>query len=212
MESLEADSIALRPDRSRVRKPLTPLAQRLFRALLFTFEDLLTGLCFPSIATIAAAAGCADSSVKDLLKALRQTGYLTWEPGRRQRVMTRKGWRWVRSSNCYRLLCPHRHLNSLRRELLRATGGKFGHTVHNLLVRYTPPARAEKPSADPLQDPVDDLPPDPPQTGPTPESAHPSRAPPETEGAAEASLSRIKDPKLASVLAGLWDALEQRGD
>src|SRR5512143_2984955 len=64
MTVLVTDAIALRPDKPRARGPITPLAEKLFRILLFEFENVLTGLCNPSLATIRMTAGCAESSVK----------------------------------------------------------------------------------------------------------------------------------------------------
>lgn len=207
---LLADSIALRPDRPRVRGPITPLAEKIFRVLMFEFENVLTGLCFPSIAVIAKTAGGSESQTKELLKALQRTEFLTWRHGQRKRVLTRKGWRVVRSSNRYRLLCPRRHLNALRRHLIQRMGGKLGTAMQALIARYTPPTKEQKATAEIVQTLADDLRPSASRADTTTGSDPPPRAPPTTEGAVDVGGVRVEDPKLGSVLAGLWAALEKQ--
>jgi AraC-like DNA-binding protein len=47
-------------------------------ALLWTFHNARSGLCFPSYAKIAAAAGCAEKYVAELIHMLERAGVLTW--------------------------------------------------------------------------------------------------------------------------------------
>lgn len=211
MTAIEADSIALRPDRPRVRGPITRLAERIFRTLLFNFENVLTGLCIPSIAVITRTAGCSDSQTKELLKALQRTEFLTWRPGKRKRVRTRKGWRVVRGSNSYRLLCPTRHLNGLRRGLIQFTGGRLGPAIHALVARYTPPTEEEKAAAEIVRNLANDLRSNSSRAEPTTGPDPPPRAPPTTEEPVEVGGVRVEDPKLGSVLSELWAALEKHG-
>src|SRR5512135_3353414 len=148
MMMLEADVVALRPDIPRVRGPLTPTAQAIFRALMFSFENVVSGLCMPSIALIAGKAGCSQSQTKVLLIALYETEYLTWRHGKRKRIQTKKGWRVVRSSNRYQIFCPRRHLAALRRTLIQSFGGKCGPLIQKLVARYTPPTEEQKATAE----------------------------------------------------------------
>lgn len=211
MRAMAEDAIALRPDRPRVRSPLTPLAEKIFRVLIFHFENLLTGLCFPSLATIAKASGCADSSVKRLLPALFQTEYLRWRPGKRKRVRTRAGWRVVRGSNHYQPLCPRRHLAALRRALIKASGGRFGYLIQAVVSRFTPPTEEARATEKIVVALAEDLRPSSTRTvSPTQSTDPPSQAPPAPQGSVEIGGVRVDDPKLGSVLSGLWAALEKR--
>lgn len=209
--SLEADAVALKPDSPRVRSPITPLAQAIFRALIFHFENVLTGLCMPSIATIAAKSGGSQSAVKRLLAALYRAEYLSWKHGKRKRVMTRKGWRVVRSSNRYRILCPTRHIAALRRMLMKAYGGKYAPLIQKLIARYTPPTEEAKATAGIVEALAADLRSGSARTESTAEPTQPSRSPPTAEGAVEVGGVTVEDPKLGSVLSGLWAALQKRG-
>lgn len=212
--AMVADAIALRPDRPRARGPLTPLAEKIFRVLVFHFENVLTGLCSPSIATIAKTAGCADSSVKLLLVALCRTEYVTWKKGKRKRVLTRKGWRVVRASNRYRITCPFAHLEALRRLLIKVYGGRHGPLIQAVVTRFTPPSEEAKAVTQIVDTLATDLRPSPARTTQTDTSTQdtdpPSQAPPEAAEGLEIGGVRVDDPKLGSVLQGLWTALEKR--
>lgn len=208
--SLAEDAVALRPDRPRVRGPLTPTAQIIFKTLVCCFENVITGLCMPSIATIAGTAGCSQSSVKDLLGALYRTEYLTWKHGKRKRVMTRKGWRVVRSSNRYRIFCPTRHISALRRMLIKAFGGKCGPLIQKLIARYTPPTEEAKATTEIVEALAADLRPSSARTSAAAEPNPPSRIPTPAQGPVEVGGITVDDPKLGNVLAGLWAAMERR--
>jgi hypothetical protein len=78
-------------------------------ALLWTFHNARSGVCFPSYERIAERAGCARSTVAEAIKALEWAGVLTWQ-NRITRVRERcrdlwgcEGWRWrvIRTSNAY---------------------------------------------------------------------------------------------------------------
>lgn len=89
--------------------PITAKAVDVLEALLWTFHNARSGLCFPSIERIAEAAGCCPATVKNALKALEAAGLLTWV----NRLVRRRepgpaGWRWrvYRTSNGYQLIDP----------------------------------------------------------------------------------------------------------
>ena len=94
--------------------PITRAAQDVLRALLWQFHNGPTGRCFPSYERIAAAAGCARSTVAVALKALEFAGVLTWVNRivRVRELVTdlfgKPAWIWrvVRSSNAYVLRDP----------------------------------------------------------------------------------------------------------
>src|SRR5512135_2584462 len=198
MMKLVADAVDLRPGIPRIRGPLTPTAQAIFRTLLFSFENVISGLCMPSLAVIARQAGCARSSVSVLLVALSGAEYLTWKHGKRKRVMTRKGWRVVRSSNRYRLFCPRRHLTALRRELIKAFGGKCGRLIQKLVARYTPPTEEQKATAEIVGTLAADLRHGAARTGVTPQEAPSPKPSTTSEGSVEVAGIRVADPKLGS--------------
>ena len=84
-------------------------------ALLWGFHNARTGLCFPSLDTIATKAKCARSTVCEAIKRLEASRILTWV-NRIVRIrvieldlMGRKVLRWrvIRSSNGYRFFDPH---------------------------------------------------------------------------------------------------------
>src|ERR1019366_1850381 len=57
---------------------ITAKALDVLEALLWTFHNAKTGLCFPSLEKIAEAAGCARSTVAEAIKALEAAGLLSW--------------------------------------------------------------------------------------------------------------------------------------
>jgi hypothetical protein len=93
---------------------LTPKCIDVLEALLWKFHNALSGLCFPSLAKIAAAADCAPSTVAEALKALEATGVLSWV-NRIARIRERcedlfanlgTRWRIIRTSNAYHFHDP----------------------------------------------------------------------------------------------------------
>jgi hypothetical protein len=94
---------------------LTAKALDVLRVLLWQFHNARTGLCFPSLATIADAAGCCEATVTSSLKALEAAALLTW-CNRLKRVRERVAGlfggdnagrvRVVRTSNGYRFNDP----------------------------------------------------------------------------------------------------------
>lgn len=85
--------------------PVTAKAYAVLEALLWSFHNARTGLCFPSYDSIASRAGCARSTVALAIKALEGAGILTWcNRLRRVKMPGPAGWRWrvLRTSNGYR--------------------------------------------------------------------------------------------------------------
>ena len=62
---------------------ITLSAVQVWRTLLFKFRNKLTGECWPSRASIAAAAGVSLRTVANAIKELRRAGWLTWWRRRR---------------------------------------------------------------------------------------------------------------------------------
>lgn len=210
--ALAKDVKALRPDRPRIRTPITHQCEAVFETLIFAFQNAESLFCNPSISSIADTTGCCERSVQRHLNALRQTEFLSWRHGKRKRVRTRKGDRIVCSSNEYRIFCPRRHLKAVRCQLIRASGGKNGPEIQAALCRFTPPTEEARACAEVVQSMAADLHPR------APRPVHPAGHDPPVQtppGAKEGELTevagmRVCDPRGA--LARLWDALERRGD
>ena len=79
---------------------ITAKALDVLEALLWKFHNSKSGLCFPSYDTLAAAVGCARSTVAAALKALEAGGVLTWV-NRIKRVREAGRVRVIRTSNGY---------------------------------------------------------------------------------------------------------------
>jgi DNA-binding transcriptional MocR family regulator len=93
---------------------LTAKFLNVVEALLWTFHNAPTGVCFPSLKRLAEAAKCNPDTAAEAIKALEAVGLLSWEHGimrvtercvdlfgrlgRRERV--------VRTSNRYQLHDP----------------------------------------------------------------------------------------------------------
>ena len=93
---------------------VTAKALAVLEALLWTFHNAKSGVCFPSYERIAEAAGCARSTVAEAIRALEDAGILTWVQ-RIKRIRERcadllgdQGWRWrvLRTSNAYSFRDP----------------------------------------------------------------------------------------------------------
>jgi Helix-turn-helix domain len=93
---------------------ITAKAFEVLKALLWGFHNVVTGKCFPSYESIAAAAGVARSTVAEAIKMLEAAGLLTWV-NRLTRIWeseldmfgqwtTRR--RMIRTSNGYRFIDP----------------------------------------------------------------------------------------------------------
>jgi DNA-binding IclR family transcriptional regulator len=89
---------------------VTAKALAVLEALLWGFHNARTGLCFPSLASLAERAECARSTVQKALETLETLGLLSWVHHRlvRRREHGPGGWRWrvLRTSNGYRLTDP----------------------------------------------------------------------------------------------------------
>jgi hypothetical protein len=76
---------------------------RSFRDALLTLATFrgTGGLCIPSHATLADRAKVGERTVLRALHQARELGLVAWSERR-----VRRGWRWLRSSNAYRLILP----------------------------------------------------------------------------------------------------------
>jgi DNA-binding MarR family transcriptional regulator len=98
-----------RTEQGRHYGALTAKAVDVLEALLWSFHNARTGLCFPSLERIAEMAGCARSTVAKAIKALEAAGLMTWVNRLvRRREYSSAGWRWrvLRTSNGYRFIDP----------------------------------------------------------------------------------------------------------
>ena len=104
-----ARCLSRRTEKGRHYGKLTAKFVEVLNALLWQFHNRHSGVCFPSLATIAEAAGCSRATVATAIKALEGEGLMTWVHRiRRIRepcldLLGADGWRWrvVRTSNGY---------------------------------------------------------------------------------------------------------------
>jgi hypothetical protein len=73
-----ARALSRRTEPGRHYGELTAKTLAVLQALLWQFHNARDGRCFPAYETIAAAAGCARSTVAAAIKALEATGILSW--------------------------------------------------------------------------------------------------------------------------------------
>ncbi len=85
---------------------VTPKMLAVLEALVWRFHNARTGLCFPSIKTLAEAARCSPTTVQEALRRLEELGLISWVH-RLRRVTDNLGRnRPVRTSNGYQLHPP----------------------------------------------------------------------------------------------------------
>ena len=83
MRTDDARRVVQLQERSRLGPPAPPAGPRggalgrAFLALLWSFHNSRSGVCFPSYERIAERAGCARSTVAEAIKALEFAGVLT---------------------------------------------------------------------------------------------------------------------------------------
>jgi Helix-turn-helix domain len=73
-----ARCLSRRTEKGRAYGVVTAKALAVLEALLWVFHNKVSGWCFPSYETIAAAAGCARSTVAEAIRALEDAGVLSW--------------------------------------------------------------------------------------------------------------------------------------
>ena len=73
-----ARCLSRRIEKGKAYGALTAKALAVLQALLWSFHNAKSGLCFPSYEKIAEAAGCARSTVAEAIKALEDAGILSW--------------------------------------------------------------------------------------------------------------------------------------
>jgi hypothetical protein len=109
-----------RADRIAKLRHLTKADEIVFRELLFRWMNRETGDCWPSLQTIADAAGLCRRTVCSSIQRLRKAGWLKWC----RRRMKLKGGRWTQAPNDYLLKLPRRWIRTVRecKPCARTTG------------------------------------------------------------------------------------------
>jgi DNA-binding MarR family transcriptional regulator len=107
---VRARALMRRTEAGKHYGPITAKTLAVLEALLWHFHNARGGLCFPSYERIAEKAACARSTVAEAIKALEETGILSWV-NRITRIRDKKldlfghwvtRWRVIRTSNSYR--------------------------------------------------------------------------------------------------------------
>ena len=73
-----ARALSRRTEKGKAYGQITAKALAVLEALLWSFHNAKSGLCFPSYEKIAEAAGAARSTVAEAIKALEDAGILSW--------------------------------------------------------------------------------------------------------------------------------------
>ena len=73
-----ARALMRRTEPGKAYGAITAKALAVLEALLWSFHNAKSGLCFPSYERISGAAGCARSTVAEAIKALEDAGILSW--------------------------------------------------------------------------------------------------------------------------------------
>ena len=73
-----ARALSRRTEKGKAYGQITAKALAVLEALLWSFHNAKSGLCFPSYGRIAEAAYCARSTVAQGIKALEDAGILSW--------------------------------------------------------------------------------------------------------------------------------------
>lgn len=127
-----ARALMRRREAGKAYGPVTAKTLAVLEALLWQFHNAGTGLCFPSLARIAEAAGCARSTAQAAVAALEDLGLLTWV----NRLVRRRdhgpdGWRWrvLRTSNGYQLVDPREPARSSNTETRSRTSIQDHHSI-----------------------------------------------------------------------------------
>ena len=105
-----ARALMRRTERGRAYGAITAKGLAVLEALLWSFHNAGSGLCFPGYARIAETAGCAASTVGEAIRMLERAGLLTWV-NRLARIRVYEqglGWRKrvIRTSNAYAFADP----------------------------------------------------------------------------------------------------------
>ena len=110
-----ARALMRRTEAGKAYGEITAKALSVLEALLWSFHNAKSGLCFPSYERIAEAACCARSTVAEAIKALEDAGILSWV-NRLKRVAEEsrdlfgrriRKTRVIRTSNGYAFIDPH---------------------------------------------------------------------------------------------------------
>ena len=164
-----ARALSHRTEAGRHYGVLTAKYLAVLRALLWDFHNAGTGRCFPSYEALMIAADCARSTVYEAIRALEDTGLLTWcnrilrvrEMGADLFGRAANRWRVVRTSNQYRFVDPQppaRAPDSSKFEFQTGTEGQESsllptpalnpeNPLHRALARLGEGVRSEKGAA-----------------------------------------------------------------
>jgi DNA-binding transcriptional ArsR family regulator len=142
-----AKALSRKTEKGKHYGALTAKALDVLHALLWTFHNAKSGLCFPSYERIAEAAKCARSTVAEHLKALEDAGLLTWvnrivrirEPERDLFGHWVNRWRVIRTSNTYTF---HDHGEGPIKGLASKSEFRSGTTIQELSLSPNPPPRS----------------------------------------------------------------------
>jgi DNA-binding MarR family transcriptional regulator len=75
---VKARTLTHRTEKGKHYGQLTAKCLAVLEALLWGFHNARSGLCFPSLATIAKQAKCSPSTVAEAIKKLERVGLLSW--------------------------------------------------------------------------------------------------------------------------------------
>ena len=109
-----ARCLSRRTEKGKAYGDITAKALAVLEALLWSFHNAKTGLCFPSYQTLAEAACCARSTVAEAIKALEDAGILSWVNRLKRVIDTSRDLfghrmrktRVIRTSNGYHFIDP----------------------------------------------------------------------------------------------------------
>jgi len=151
-----ARALSRRTEKGKAYGAITAKALAVLEALLWSFHNAQSGLCFPSYAAIAERADCARSTVTEALKALEEAGLLTWV-NRIVRIRERcedlfgcfgTRVRVIRTSNGYRFNDPK---SAVDRGFPSKTDFQSGTSIQESIPLAEPPAPRPLDPSNPLE-------------------------------------------------------------
>jgi len=146
---VQARALMRRTDKGKAYGAISAKAYEVLRVLLWQFHNARSGLCFPSYESIAAAAGCARSTVAEAIKALEDAGLLSWV-NRIKRVAEAstdlfgqriRKTRVIRTSNGYQFRDPQPQKRPENVEFSSKSDFPSGTSIQEFISKPHPPAR-----------------------------------------------------------------------
>jgi hypothetical protein len=146
-----ARCLSRRTEQGMAYGEITAKALAVLEALLWTFHNARSGLCFPSYEKIAEAAHCARSTVAEAIKALEDAGILSWVH-RIKRIREAApdlfdghGWRWrvIRTSNAYNFRDPKSAVGAPVASKSEKPTGTANQAFFSSLSRHFSPSRSD---------------------------------------------------------------------